>query len=311
MWPVLTPAQLLHDLFGSKALLKSAGRGVLDDDEALTLFRERSGTVDDVRWTAGDVALLDDARDVLGPKLGKNGKVDELDEIRTFGHIVIDEVQDLTPMQLKMATRRSLSGSMTIVGDLAQATGPLAPDQWDDVLQYLPDRKPARVIGLSVGYRIPQQIMELANRVMAYATPSLRSPRSVRVGDHGPKIVRAGSVDALTATVVSEVGTLVEELPNGSLGVVAPDRLIGDLSRALTGAGITHGTATRTGLDAGVTLVPVSVVKGLELDGVVVVEPTQIVSDQEQGMRSLYVALTRSTQRLTVVHALDLPEPLR
>ncbi len=124
MWPVLTPAQLLHDLFGSKGLLKSAGRGVLEDDEVLTLFRERSDVVDDVRWTAADVALLDDARDVLGPKLGKNGKVDELDEIRTYGHIVIDEVQDLTPMQLKMATRRSLSGSMTIVGDIAQATGP-------------------------------------------------------------------------------------------------------------------------------------------------------------------------------------------
>ncbi len=311
MWPVLTPAQLLHDLFGSKALLKSAGRGVLDDAEALTLFRERSELVDDVRWTAADVALLDDARDVLGPKLGKNGKVDELDEIRTYGHIVIDEVQDLTPMQLKMATRRSLSGSMTIVGDIAQATGPLAPDHWDDVLEFLPDRKPARVIGLSVGYRIPQQIMELANRVMEYATPSLRSPRSVRVGEYGPKIVRAASIERLGASVAEEVATLIGELPNGSLGVVAPDRLIGELSAALTDAGINHGTATRTGLDSGVTLVPVSVVKGLELDGVVVVEPTQIVSDVEQGMRSLYVALTRSTQRLTVVHALELPEPLR
>jgi DNA helicase IV len=311
MWPVLTPAQLLHDLFGSKGLLKSAGRGVLEDDEVLTLFRERSDVVDDVRWTAADVALLDDARDVLGPKLGKNGKVDELDEIRTYGHIVIDEVQDLTPMQLKMATRRSLSGSMTIVGDIAQATGPLAPNDWDDVLEFLPDRKPARVIGLSVGYRIPQQIMELANRVMAYATPTLRSPRSVRVGEHGPKIVRSPSVDDLAATVADEVQALVDELPNGSLGVVAPDRLIGDLSAALSRRGNNHGTATRTGLDSGVTLVPVSVVKGLELDGVVVVEPRQIVSDVEQGMRALYVALTRSTQRLTVVHALELPEPLR
>ncbi len=153
--------------------------------------------------------------------------------------------------------------------------------------------------------------MELANRVMAFATPSLRSPRSVRVGDHGPKIVRSDSVDGLAATVAGEVQALVDELPNGSLGVVAPDRLIGDLSTALSRTGINHGTATRTGLDSGVTLVPVSVVKGLELDGVVVVEPTQIVSDVEQGMRSLYVALTRSTQRLTVVHALDLPEPLR
>ena len=137
---------------------------MLEDREYKALYRPRSESIDDVRWTPADVALLDDAREVLGPKPGKNGKIDETDEIRTYGHIVIDEVQDLTPMQLKMATRRSLNGSMTVVGDIAQATGPLAPDDWDEVLEHLPDRKPARVIGLSVGYRIPSQIMELANR---------------------------------------------------------------------------------------------------------------------------------------------------
>jgi DNA helicase IV len=309
MWPLLTPAQLLHDLFGSKALLKLAARGVLDESEALALFRPRSESVDDVRWTPADVALLDDARDVLGPKPGRNGKIDETDEIRTYGHIVIDEVQDLTPMQLKMATRRSLNGAMTIVGDLAQATGPLAPHDWDDVLDHLPDRKPSRVIGLSVGYRIPGQIMELANRVMAAATPSLRSPVSVRVGDASPRIVHADAV--LGRSVAVEVAALTSELPGASLGVIAPDALIDDLSEHLTAAGINHGTATRTGLDEGVTLVPVSVIKGLELDAVVVVEPAQIVSDHEYGLRSLYVALTRPTQRLTIVHVDDLPEPLR
>ena len=311
MWPLLTPAQLLHDLFGSKALLKLAARGVLDESEALALFRPRSESVDDVRWTPADVALLDDARDVLGPKPGRNGKIDDADEIRTYGHIVIDEVQDLTPMQLKMATRRSLNGALTIVGDLAQATGPLAPSDWDQVLDHLPDRKPARVIGLSVGYRIPGQIMELANRVMAVATPSLRSPVSVRVGDATPVFVRAAGADALGPSVASEVTGLTEELPGASLGVIAPDSMIDLLSEHLTAAGVNHGTATRTGLDDGVTLVPVSVVKGLELDAVVVVEPARIVADHEHGMRSLYVALTRPTQRLSIVHADPLPEPLR
>lgn len=311
MWPLLTPAQLLHDLFGSKALLKLAARGVLDESEALALFRARSETVEDVRWTAADVALLDDARDVLGPKPGRNGKIDDADEIRTYGHIVIDEVQDLTPMQLKMATRRSLNGAMTIVGDLAQATGPLAPTDWEDVLDHLPDRKPSRVIGLSVGYRIPGQIMELANRVMKVATPSLRSPVSVRVGDAQPVIVRAESPDGLGGSVAAEVRSLTAALPGASLGVIAPDSMIDDLSEHLTAAGVNHGTATRTGLDEGVTLVPVSVVKGLELDAVVVVEPARIVDDHEHGMRSLYVALTRPTQRLSIVHAVDLPEPLR
>ncbi len=309
MWPLLTPAQLLHDLFGSKALLELAARGVLDESEALALFRQRSETVDDVRWTPADVALLDDARDVLGPKPARNGKIDDADEIRTYGHIVIDEVQDLTPMQLKMATRRSLNGAMTIVGDLAQATGPLAPTDWDDVLEHLPDRKPSRVIGLSVGYRIPGQIMELANRVMAVATPSLRSPVSVRVGDAQPVFVRADS--GIGRAVAEQVRSLTSTIPGGSIGVIAPDSMIDDLSEHLTAAGINHGTATRTGLDEGVTLVPVSVVKGLELDAVVVVEPARIVSDHEHGMRSLYVALTRPTQRLSIVHGDELPEPLR
>lgn len=311
MWPVLTPAQFLHDLFGSKALLKLAARKVMSESDALELFRNRLESVDDVRWTPADVALLDDAFDVLGPKPGQGGKLDESDEIRTYGHIVIDEVQDLTPMQLKMATRRSLSGSMTIVGDIAQATGPLAPNGWDDVLQYLPDRRAPRVIGLSVGYRIPGQIMELATKVMAVATPGLRAPDSVRVGDVGPSIVRAPSLDALADTVRREVQAMAESIPGASLGVVAPDRMLPEISEALTDAGVNHGTATRTGLDSGITLVPVSVVKGLELDGVIVVEPSRIVSDIEHGMRALYVALTRSTQRLTVVHADDLPAPMR
>ena len=308
MWPVLTPAELLHDLFGSMALLRLAANGTLEEREYKALHRPRSESVDEVRWTAADVALLDDAREVLGPRPGKNGKIDEADEIRTYGHIVIDEVQDLTPMQLKMATRRSLNGSMTVVGDIAQATGPFAPDDWDDVLSHLPDRKPPRVIGLSVGYRIPGQIMELANRVMRAATPGLRIPESVRIGDATPRVVR--SADLLDG-VIDEVRFLRGDLASGSIAVVAPDALCDGISDALAAAGLDHARAASTGLDASLTVVPVSVVKGLELDAVIVVEPSEIVAGQEHGLRALYVALTRSTQRLSVVHADDLPEPLR
>jgi len=308
IWPLLTPAELLHDLFGSNALLRLAADGVLEEREYKALHRPRSASVHDVRWTQADVALLDDAREVLGPKPGKGGKIDEFDEIRTYGHIVIDEVQDLTPMQLKMAARRSLSGSMTVVGDIAQATGPLAPDDWDQVLEFLPDRKPPRVIGLSVGYRIPAQIMALANKVMAVATPGLRVPDSVRVGDTGPRVIR---VDSLIDGVLDEVRFLRSEMSSGSVAVVAPDALCDELSRALTAAGLEHGRAASTGLDQSLTVVPVSVIKGLELDAVVVVEPSRIVHDQVHGLRALYVALTRSTQRLSVVHRQDLPEPLR
>lgn len=308
IWPLLTPAELLHDLFGSMALLRLAAEGALEEREYKALYRPRSESVADVRWTAADVALLDDAREVLGPKPGRNGKIDESDEIRTYGHIVIDEVQDLTPMQLKMADRRSLNGSMTVVGDIAQATGSLAPDDWDDVLRFLPDRKPARVIGLSVGYRIPSQIMELANKVMAVATPGLRAPESVRVGDAQPRLRR---VPDLIPGLIDEVEAVRSELAGGSIAVVAPDELCDEISDAMVAAGLDHGRAASSGLDQSLTVVPVSVIKGLELDAVIVVEPSRIAGAEEYGMRALYVALTRSTQRLSVVHHDDLPEPLR
>jgi DNA helicase IV len=308
IWPALTPAELLHDLFGSTGLLRLAAGGILEDFEYKALHRPRSSSVEDVRWTAADVALLDDAREVLGPKPSKTGRPSDADEIRTYGHIVIDEVQDLTPMQLRMAARRSLNGSMTVVGDIAQATGALAPDGWEEVLAHLPERKPSRVIGLSVGYRIPAQIMDLANRVMAVATPGLRAPTSVRVGDAAPRIV---GVDALVDGVVAEVAELQQQLPSGSVAVVAPDERCDAISDALNAAGFAHGRAATTGLDQSLTVVPVSVVKGLELDAVVVVEPVEIVGADEHGMRALYVALTRSTQRLTVVHHQDLPQAMR
>ena len=309
MWPVLTPAQLLHDLFGSKALLRLAAERHLTETEYLSLYRPRSADVREVRWTDGDVALLDEARAYLGPKPGRGGKPDEADEIRTYGHIVIDEVQDLTPMQLRMAARRSLNGSMTVVGDIAQATGALAPDSWDDVLAHLPDRRPSRVIGLSVGYRIPNQIMELANRVMRAATPELRAPTAVREGDHEPEVVAVPRED-LGRRTADRTRAMIDVIGDGNLAVVVPDDMADEISEALTVDGIDHGRATRTGLETGVTVVPVSVVKGLELDGVVVVEPARIVAAEQQGLRALYVALTRSTRMLTIVHSEPLPAAL-
>jgi DNA helicase IV len=310
MWPVLTPAQLLHDLFGSRALLKSAGQKHLDIEEVEALYRERSEDLNDVRWTTADAALLDEACVHLGPIPGKDGKIDDVDEIRTYGHIVIDEVQDLTPMQLAMVTRRSLSGSMTVVGDLAQATGAHAPATWDDVLDHLPGLKPSRVIGLSVGYRIPGQIMELANRVMEAANPGLRAPRAVREGVAGPTFASVSDPSQLMAEIVTRTREMVDLVNGGNVAVVVPDLMAEKVADIFTEAGVAFGRASNTALDNGITIVPVSVVKGLELDGVVVVEPSDIVEAEAQGMRSLYVALTRATQRLTVVHARPLPAPM-
>ncbi|MGA1571722.1 MAG: HelD family protein [Ilumatobacteraceae bacterium] len=306
MWPVLTPAELLHDLFGSAALIRAASGNLLSEHEQSLLFRQRAASVDEVSWSAADVALLDDAREALGPRPNRSGKIDDADEIRTYGHIVVDEVQDLSPMELKMVSRRSLNGSMTVVGDIAQATGPSAPADWEDVLEHLPTRREPRVIGLSVGYRIPQQIMNLANRVMAEAAPGLRAPDSVREGDADPQIVHT---DNLGAAVVDETRRLNLELAGGSVAVVATDDRCDEISLALDEAGVEHGRAS-AGLGKGITVVPVSVVKGLELDGVVVVEPADIVESSDRGLRSLFVALTRSTKRLSVVHSRPLPQSM-
>ena len=306
MWPVLTPAELLHDLFGSAALIRAASGNLLSEHEQSLLFRQRAASVDEVSWSAADVALLDDAREALGPRPNRSGKIDDADEIRTYGHIVVDEVQDLSPMELKMVSRRSLNGSMTVVGDIAQATGPSAPADWEDVLEHLPTRREPRVIGLSVGYRIPQQIMNLANRVMAEAAPGLRAPDSVREGDADPQIVHT---DNLGAAVVEETRRLNLELAGGSVAVVATDDRCDEISLALDEAGVEHGRAS-AGLGKGITVVPVSVVKGLELDGVVVVEPADIVESSDRGLRSLFVALTRSTKRLSVVHSRPLPQSM-
>jgi DNA helicase IV len=270
-----------------------------------------------VFWSASDIALLDDAREVLGPVPGRGGRIDEADEIRTYGHIVVDEVQDLSPMQLKMVTRRSLNGSVTVVGDLAQATGPWAPSSWDDVTAHLPDKRPSRVVGLSVGYRIPAQIMQLADRVMAEATPDLRPPRAIREGDTLPRVVTArrhesgdGGRFDLGSAVVTATADLLREDGAMSIAVIVPDALAAEMSEALDAAGIDHGRAATSGLDDQVTVVPISVAKGLEIDAVVVVEPARIASSELQGLRALYVALTRPTQRLTIVHGEPLPAAL-
>ena len=310
MWPVLSPGEVLHDLFGSRALVRSAAQDVLKEHEWPLLVRERSESLTEVHWAESDVALLDEVLSLIGPRPRKSGRIDETDEMRLYGHIIIDEVQDLTPMQLRMMNRRSLNGAMTVVGDLAQATGAFAPNDWQDLLRYLPTKKEAQIINLSVGYRIPAQIMALADKVLAVAAPSLVPPQSVREGEFGPDIVRSSSAERLLDDVVAQTRLMMDNVKGGNVAIVCPDAMTESVSAVLTREGVQHGRANNTALDTRLTVVPVSVVKGLELDGVVVVEPAAIVAAQDQGLRALYVALTRSTQRLTVVHHRDLPSAM-
>ena len=303
MWPVLTPAQLLHDLFGSKALMRSAARKKLTEREIDLLYRPRAAHPDEVVWSDSDVALLDEARELLGGRPGKR----DADAVRTYGHIVVDEAQDLSPMDLRVLSRRSLSGSMTVVGDIAQSTGAWAHTSWDEILEHLPDRRPPRSVELTVGYRIPAPLVTLAARVLREAAPQLKPPISVRQDGAPPRIVRVASIaDGLIDVVRDELA----EVEQGNVALVCPASLVDTVCDALDAAGVPYGRATRRGFDQQVTVVAVGMVKGLEVDSAIVVEPARIVSEEAQGMRALYVALTRATKRLTVVYAEPLPAVL-
>ncbi len=310
MWPVLTPAELLHDLFGSRALIDLAAGDVLSEEERRALHGKRAGSIDEATWTVDDVPLLDEARSLLGskPRRRRNGQPDP-DDVRTYGHIVVDEAQDLSPMQLRMLTRRSLNGSMTVVGDIAQSTGAWAHADWDEVLEQLPDRRPARRTELTIGYRLPGPNMALATKVLALAAPDLTPPSSVRQNGDEPRFV-AADAGGLAAAAVREALTERDAVQPGSVAVIVPDSLLGSVASAFEDAGVEYGRAARNGLASQITLVPVSLVKGLELDASVVVEPAAILEEEVQGARALYVALTRATKRLALVHERPLPEVL-
>ena len=313
MWPLLSPQMLLRDLFGAPALVKAAGRDVLSDAEMDLLFRVRGESIDTAVWTSSDIPLLDEAAQLLGPLPTSHAPTPDglhgEDGMRTYGHIIIDEAQDLSPMQLRMVARRSLSGSMTVVGDIGQATGMWAPKDWQQVLSYLPNKRAPRLVTLSVGYRTPAEIMALAARVLAVAAPGLIVPRSVRSNGYEPDVVRFASEDELVSRIDSVVSELRSKIGLGTIAVLCPDNWVDALSEQLENAAVTIDPTGLTG--EGVTVLPVRMAKGLEFDGVVVVEPAEVASDSAQGLRALFVALTRATRELVVVHSEVLPECMR
>ncbi len=306
MWPLLSPAQLVHDLLGSRSLMRSAGGSRLSEAEYTALFQpwESDHDVTSRVWTVDDVPILDEAFERLGPR----PKHQATDDVRTYGHIVVDEAQDLSPMQLRMLTRRSLNGSMTIVGDIAQSTGSWAHANWSEILEHLPDRRPPRRAELTVGYRIPGPTMELAAQVLRVAAPELAPPQSVRSEGDKPRFVSVLSTGSLFETAIAQAQVEQADLGQGNIAVVCATAEYEGMAAAFEASGIDFGRAQRDGFNHPITLVPVSLVKGLEVDTTIVVEPADIIEQEPQGPRSLYVAMTRSTKRLVVVHSQALPE---
>ncbi|MFN2606676.1 MAG: UvrD-helicase domain-containing protein [Acidimicrobiales bacterium] len=227
---------------------------------------------------------------------------------RTFGHLLVDEAQDLSPMQWRMLARRCPGGSMTIVGDLGQATGPWAPATWDDVVAQLPRRRDVRIATLTVNYRTPAEVMDLAAGVLAVAAPDMVPPTAVRRAGVDPVFTPTGGAD-LVAVAAHAARAESAEVAPGKVGVVAPAALLPALARSL-GPDLARAGTDAAVLDAPVALLAPQTAKGLEFDAVVVVEPARIVAESPHGLRALYVALTRTTRRLRVVHAEPLPPAL-
>jgi hypothetical protein len=228
---------------------------------------------------------------------------DAANEPRTFGHVLVDEAQDLTAMQWRMLARRCPSGSMTLVGDPGQASKPGAVASWDRVLAHLPTHNAPRFVTLTINYRTPAEVMDVASRLLAVAAPTIEPSRSVRSTGEQPRFVAATDVVTTTAR---EVRALVAR--TGTIAVIAPDALHAAIVDALADIGASAGAADA--LDAPVAVLDPTSAKGLEFDHVVVVEPTTLVTPDRTGLRLLYVTITRTTKTLSVVHADALPEGL-
>ncbi|MCK9900443.1 ATP-binding domain-containing protein [Frankia sp. Cpl3] len=409
LWPVLTPARLLADLYASPdRLARAAGTRLTGQERGL--LRRGASAAPQARsaagptapavsvapaapaaspvpaWTPADVPLLDEAAELLGDPdekarrdearranaeraaereyargvlemLGLDDRLDadavaerwtaprqrrsaaeyaSTDRSWTYGHLIVDEAQEVSAMLWRLLWRRCPGRTATLVGDLAQAARPQAPRNWGellgrDVTHYAVER-------LTVNYRTPSEIMDVAAGVLAAADPAAAAPLSVRSVGRRPRAVRtvsgaatatrAGNEAALVRGVVAETRAAADEVRGGRTAVITPPGRVAAVRGALHAADPallapreleTPGAAARTDrgraaadrlLDAPVAVLTVADSKGLEFDAVIIVEPAEILAGPTRGLADLYVALTRATRLLTVVYAGDLPAVL-
>ena len=294
LWPQVKPAAVLAGLL-------TTGEHLADDQRAMVWERPPRSAAS-ARWSAADLVLLDELTDLV-------------DRTPSLGHVVLDEAQDLSPMQLRAVGRRASTGSLTVLGDLAQGTTPWSTTSWEESLHHLGKELSAGSTHLEElvrGFRVPSSVIEFAARLLPSMAPDLAPPESVRSNPGRLDVVRVE--DAVEGAVRAVQEAAAHE---GSVGVVAPDTWVGRVGDALAGAGVGHevmdGEHADDTLRLRVFLVPATVAKGLEFDQVVVVEPAAIAAaepDERTGLRRLYVVLTRAVSGLTVVHTDPLPDAL-
>ncbi|HEX6422926.1 MAG TPA: AAA family ATPase [Acidimicrobiales bacterium] len=292
VWPSLTPQAFLVQLLSSRRQLMAAGAGSLTEPELDMLALPSDSQVSTWQWSVDDVPLLDAADALL------NGVP------ASYEHIVVDEAQDLSPLQLESVRRRSRTGSMTVLGDLAQATSPWAHQSWDAIVGVLRhERVGADIVELEYGYRLPAEVHEVAMRLLPEGAPGLSSPRALRSSGHEVEVATAAGDDALAEQAASTVSELAGD---GIVGVITSPSVRPGVVAALDERGVAWAPELRPSVSPVVVVTP-DEAKGLEFDAVVVVEPAAIVDECEHGLRALFVALTRCTSRLALVHARPLP----
>jgi DNA helicase IV len=358
IWPRISGQELLHDLLGAPALLRAAGKGILSDHEIELLYRPRFTSLDEIAWTKADAALIDEARVLVGPRrrprpapkptdnildgvdldayagnhraaalreaqrlaVAQSQELDEA-EFVTYGHIVVDEAQDLSPMELRVLKRRDLTGSMTIVGDMGQATTASSSASWDALLDVLaPRRAPARV-DLTVSYRTPEEVLNFAAPTLLAAAPDLEPPRPVRRAGAQPTISLVSEAE-FAESLVALTRHEVDDVAPGRVAVIVTSTRVDEVVAILRDGGleaVDPRDQESKGLSADLVVLSAEGANGLEFDAVVVVEPGQIAnrgSDNPhgvtpRGLRTLYVALTRPTRRLALIASHELPDTLR
>jgi DNA helicase IV len=295
LWPPVSPAALVRDLLASADQLERYASDLLQPSEWPLLLRRKAASVSGTTWSIDDLALLDEAGFLTGGRT------------RSYGHVVVDEAQDLTPMQFRMIARRTPTGSVTVLGDLAQATGPWSYGNWTEVRDIL-ERGSAQPqhAELTLGYRAPGRVLELASRLLPVAAPGIAPTSSIRQGRTEPTI-RSVPAEEVSNASLAEAYALMAD--HAMIAVIAPDELVPELVR-LVRRHEEVGLLERDAMSRPVTIVPAPAAKGLEFDAVVVVEPALIAGADPRGLRLLYVAMTRPIQHLSLVHHLPLPVPL-
>ncbi|MCX5362665.1 AAA family ATPase [Streptomyces sp. NBC_00124] len=295
IWPPVDPARLVLRLLTDADFLAVHADGVLDEDEQKTILAAKPArSVKSAKWSSADAVLIDEATDVV-------------ERTHSLGHVVLDEAQDLSPMQYRAVGRRCTTGSATVLGDLAQGTTPWATRSWDEALAHL-GKADGVIEELTAGFRVPTDVITYASRLLPYIAPGLTPVASVRENP--------GFFDLRAIGGTGEVVAACEELlrNEGSTGLIVADARVAALAEALTAAGIGYlAPGEETTEETRLTLVPASLAKGLEYDYVVLDEPQAVVDgepDERTGLRRLYVALTRAVSGLIVTHAAPLPREL-